>query len=183
MTTPLTATIVRIVTTTTEWMDDTKKDDPLDDDFDTLWPQTVEKHPHLKIAADKDVKKAVDSHKNVDVVLCRGTRGDQLKNIISNQSAGGAKVDFSVKPPTEEERKQQIAKGKRLPEYAAMDPTAMSWSWRHFLVVVRINTRYLARGSSSESGWVAQPSAPVTVLATVDRTVGFAEAQGEPNAS
>ncbi|WP_162907249.1 DUF4765 family protein [Allorhizocola rhizosphaerae] len=171
-----------IVTTTVEWEDE-KKTKPLEDNLDELWPQLLQTHSHLKITNDQDVKAAVDNHQDVDVVLCRGTRGPQLQNIVQQQSAGGATADANAKAPSEDERKQQIAKGQRLPEYAAKDPTKMSWSWRHHLVVVKINTRYLARGSSTESGWVAQPSAPVTVLATVDRTVGLPEPQGEPNAS
>jgi hypothetical protein len=171
-----------IVTTTAEWEDDAQTE-PLEDDLDRLWPQALKTHPHLKITDDKDVKTAVDNHQNIDVVLCRGTRGSQLQDIVREGSAGGVTMVATVKPPTEVERKQQISKGRRLPEYAAKDPTTMSWSWRHYLVAVKVNTQYLARGSSNESGWVAQPSAPVTVLATVNRTVGLAEPEGEPNAS
>lgn len=174
--------IPSIATTTTDW-EDKQKTKPLDDDLDKLWPDLVQAHSHLKITGYEAVKKAVENHENVDVVLCRGTRGTGLQNIIQQGSAGGAPVDVNAGAPTETERKEQISKGARLPEYAALEPTRMSWSWRHHLVVVKINTRYLARGSSVESGWVAYPSAPVTVLATVDRTVGLAEPQGEPNAS
>lgn len=113
-----------------------------------------------------------------DVVLWRGTPGKKAMAMHAKGSAGGVAVNESVGPPTRTATKQQVGGGRLLPEFSAAEadldrnnsPIGIGWSRGSWLAVVQINTRYLAQGSRSENGWVADPSAPVTVLATVDRT-------------
>ena len=82
--------------------------------------------------------------------------------------------------PDRESRQKQISKGGVLPEFTTS--TDLGFSFKHWLVVVRISAKYLDRASSTEQGWAALPEAPVHVLEVVDRTLGFTE-KGEPNAS
>ena len=113
-----------------------------------------------------------------DVVLWRGTPGKKAMAMHAKGSAGGVAVNESVGPPTRTATKQQVGGGRQLPEFSAAEadldrnnsPIGNNWSRGSWLAVVQINTRYLAQGSHPENGWVADPSAPVTVLATVDRT-------------
>ena len=102
------------------------------------------------------------------VVLWRGTSPDRALAMRAHGSAGGVPANAAVAAPSEEERLDQIAHGAALPEFSA-EGGQTSWSFGSAMVVVQVNTRYLARGSSAESGWVCFPNAPVTVLALIDR--------------
>lgn len=143
----------------------------LDDNFDdTIRDQLNQPTDDGAVAA------AVEAGSNIDVVLWRGTTGASVAAIQAASSAGGAAPQVNVAAPGLAVKKQQIAVGGATPEYTAS--RNLGFSFRHWLVVVRINTRYLARGSSSESGWICSPAAPVVVLNTVDRTLGLPEPQG-----
>jgi hypothetical protein len=154
------------------YMDDDDPTSLVDDNFDEtikgqLTPQT----------ADSDVEAAVTAGTNIDVVLWRSTTAASVAAIQAAGSAGGAAAEDDVAAPGHDVQQDQIAVGGVTPEYTASNEVT-GFSWRHWLVVVRINTRYLARGSGSESGWICSPAAPVEVLDTVDRTMGLPEPAG-----
>jgi hypothetical protein len=155
------------------YMDD---DDPtsklLDDNFDA----TI-KGKLTQPTADGTIKNAVTSGNHINAILWRSTTGASVAAIQAAGSAGGKAVQANVAAPDHAVQQNQIAVGGVVPEYtASRDVTG--FSWRHWLVVVRINTRYLARGSAAESGWICNSAAPVVVLDTVDRTMGLPEPAG-----
>lgn len=155
------------------YMDD---DDPTSELLDDNFDETIKDHL-TQPTADGTVAEAVEAGTNIDVVLWRSTTGASVAAIQAAGSAGGAAVQQDVAAPGHEVQQDQIAVGGVVPEYtASRDVTG--FSWRHWLVVIRINTRYLARGSGSESGWICSPAAPVVVLDTVDRTMGLPEPAG-----
>lgn len=155
------------------YMDD---DDPESDLIDDNFDDTI-KDQLTQPTADGTVEAAVTAGSNIDVILWRSTTGASVAAIQAAASAGGAAAQDDVAAPGHGAQQQQIAVGGVVPEYTA-SPDVTGFSWRHWLVVVRINTRYLARGSSSESGWVCSPAAPVEVLDTVNRTLGLPEPAG-----
>jgi len=153
---------------------------PDDDNLDSLLQGMVSKKTIPPLTTDSVVEQAVNNHSNTEVVLCRGSSLAWINLVAAKGSAGG-EPDVKTSVATSEAAKQQVGKGARLPEFAAAGGN-ISWSWRRGLVIVSINSRYLTRGSRSENGWVALPTAPLAVLAAIDRTVGFEEL-ALPNAS
>jgi hypothetical protein len=152
------------VTTGTDLWDDNNPDQGfLDDDFDTVIK------PQIGLpSSEAAVANAVNSGSNIDLTLWRGTTPVKAALIQANQSAGGVAPDPTVAAPNIAAAQQQIQQGGVLPEYTTNSEA--SWSAGSWLIVVTINSRYLTRGSVSEQGWVCDPSAPVVVNHTVDRT-------------
>ena len=122
---------------------------------------------------ESEVAEAVCQGLDVDVVLWRGTTAERVAHIEKNGSAGGIAPEYDTKPPGEASVRTQVAFGSSLPEFTT-NPN-LGFSFRHWLVVVFINSQYLAKGSGSEGGWVCNASAPVMVIEKVDRTLGFPE--------
>ena len=152
--------------------DDDPDSELLDDNFDEI----IKGNLHQP-TADGTVEEAVSNNTNINVVLWRSTTGSSVADIVANGSAGGAVAQVNVAAPGHQVQQDQIAVGGVAPEYTASSNVS-GFSWRHWMVVVRINTRYLTRGSGSESGWICSPAAPVVVLDTVDRTMGLPEPPG-----
>ena len=144
----------------------------IDDNFDEI------KVKLNQPTSDDEVEAAVEGNENTDVILWRGTSGSRSKTIVSAGSAGGAQVNAAVSRPSNDVAQQQIGIGRSdgFSEFTAK--TDLGFSFQHWLVVVKINSKYLTRGSSNEEGWVCANSAPVEVLDTVDRTLGFIESMG-----
>lgn len=152
--------------------DDDPNSEFLDDNFDEeIKPQLPQP------TADGTIQNAVNKGSDRDVILWRSTTGASVAKIKANKSAGGDSANASATIPTHEAKQKQISSGGKLPEYTASSDLT-GFSWQHWLVVVKINTKYLTRGSASESGWVCNPAAPVVVLNTVDRTLGLPEKKG-----
>lgn len=154
-------------------MDD---DDPTSELLDDNFDETI-KDKLIQPTADGTVEDAVKNGTNSDVILWRSTTGASVAAIQAAGSAGGAAAKVDAAAPGHEEQQDQIAVGGVVPEYTASRGVT-GFSWRHWLVVVRINSKYLARGSAAESGWICSPAAPVKVLDTVDRTLGLDEPPG-----
>jgi hypothetical protein len=127
------------------------------------------------------VKGLVRNRAEQDVVLWRGASPSMAQAIISNQSAGGATANADTTAVGEDTRKAQIGFGGMAPEFTS-NPELQGFSRDNWLVVVRINTKFLAQGSGSEDGWIAPHDAPLEVLAAVDRTRNKAP-NAKPNAS
>ncbi|MEM9450958.1 MAG: DUF4765 family protein [Cyanobacteria bacterium P01_E01_bin.6] len=144
----------------------------IDDNFDDTIKDQLNQP-----TADGTVEKAVQEGKNIEVILWRSTTGASVAAIQSANSAGGAAAQENVAAPGHEVQQNQIAVGGVVPEYTASQ-SVTGFSFKHWLVVVKINTKYLARGSGSESGWICSSAAPVKVLDTVDRTLGLPEPKG-----
>ena len=157
----------------TDYMDDNdRKSELLDDNFDE---EIKSKLPSP--TSDEKVEDYVKTGKEEGVILWRGTSGTSVAAIKAKLSAGGSAVNAEAKRPEREIAQKQISKGGVFPEYTASSDVT-GFSFRHWLVVVKINTKYLSRGSKSESGWVCDPAAPVEVLDTVDRTCDLPEPKG-----
>jgi hypothetical protein len=156
-----------------QYMDDNDSNSELlDDNFD----ETI-KNQLNQPTSDATVDGAVTAGSDLDVVLWRSTTGASVAAILAASSAGGEPADPNVQAPGIDVQQSQIAIGGVAPEFTA-SADVTGFSFRHWLVVVNINTRYLARGSGSESGWICSPHAPVVVLDTVDRTMGLPEPPG-----
>lgn len=148
----------------------------LDDDFDDVVAAQL-----TAPTAEATVKLAVEGGKDIPVILWRGTTGPSATEMAAFGCAKGTRKDTGTARPTEAQRKEQVAVGRAFPEFTTKKD--LSFSFKHYLVVVRVSAKYLARGSVTEQGWVCQPTAPVEVLEVVDRTLGFAENLQAVNAS
>ncbi|EEJ7903755.1 DUF4765 family protein [Salmonella enterica] len=119
-----------------------------------------------------------------EVVLCRGTIGPQAENIVSFKTAGGMEgADVDVLPVSVEIAREQVRSGRIVPEYTTDLSVADRFSREHYLIIVKVKTKYLTRGSVSESGWVMPKNTPVEPVGIIDRTYGNAENIGQANAS
>ncbi|MFF4283285.1 DUF4765 family protein [Streptomyces kronopolitis] len=167
----------RYITQAIEWMvDDDPTSEPIEDDFDSIVSEQKIPVP----TPDSDVQKIVSSGVNQQVTLWRGVKGFSAAEMERLGSAGGVPADPTVVSPGVGAARHQVAHGRSLPEFTS-DKHA-GWSFGNWLVVARVETRYLARGSKAEQGWICDPAAPITVLALVDRTMGQ-EARLTGNAS
>lgn len=101
-----------------------------------------------------------------DVVLLRGCSEAQLKNLAMQATAGGVEVNATIERPSEQDASDQVAEKIRLPEFTSHEGTSQAFGTNNFVIAIKINTRYLTQGSKSfESGWIANPSAPIELLA------------------
>ena len=140
----------------------------IDDNFDSDFKSQLTQPTN-----EATVAQAVDGGNNADVVLWRGTNGSRVANMEAQGSAGGLPPDANIAAPSPASAQTQIAFGNALPEFTTR--TDLGFSFRHWLAVVTVNTRYLTKGSGSEGGWVCNAAAPLTVVEKVDRTLGFPE--------
>lgn len=144
----------------------------LDDDFDEVIKTRLSRPESESV-----VEAAVTEGRAIDVILWRGTSGVCVRDMEVHKCASGTVCSPDVGRPTDAQAREQVGKGGKLPEFTTSNGLS-GYSFLHWLVVVRINTKYLARGSGSENGWVCLPEAPIDVLQTVDRTLGFLEEPG-----
>jgi hypothetical protein len=145
------------------------KSNILDDDFDdkikgSLTSPTSEETVTAKVKDEPEAK----------LILWRGTTGARVSDMKTYGCASGTIKDTTVGKPSQEQCKNQIAKGGVIPEFTTSAELS-GFSFLHWVVVVEIAAKYLAKGSGSENGWVCLPKAPLVVMETVDRTLGFEE--------
>jgi len=115
------------------------------------------------------------------VILARGCNSiEQLNNILKNSSAGGGSLNRSVTAPSEESAISDVAfegvpwkvsgakqaARRQVPriEFTTNVGVLRSFADRGGAIVVKIQKKYLAKGSGSEGGWISDVSAPVAVL-------------------
>ncbi|MFJ1746522.1 DUF4765 family protein [Streptomyces sp. NPDC088116] len=124
--------------------------------------------------SESAVKQAVDSGADTTVILYRGEIMQKIRRMVQNSSAGGAAPDGGTQPPSDEATAKQAHSGRLLPEFTTDPYIARQYSRQgpKGIIVVEINTRYLKKCSAPENGWAAEHSAPVKVLAVVDRSDG-----------
>lgn len=122
------------------------------------FPQpTANMHPKMKINPDEEY------------ILWRGTRAVGLAGMCLHQSAGGNQpANPSTSAPTEKEVKSQVGEQESFPEFTDDPNVAIRFSTNNQLVAVKIQGKYFAPGSVSESGWVVKREAPLEVLAWTD---------------
>ncbi|MEU3047919.1 DUF4765 family protein [Streptomyces sp. NPDC006984] len=147
------------------------------DDFDEYYRDRLPQPTPQRevVAAEAD---APDS----TVTLWRGTRIGVADAMARNGSASGDTASAETGRPAKQAVKDQVGSGGVLPEFTSNPGIAEGFSHNNALVVVDIQAKYLARGSHSEDGWIANRNAPVTVRAIVDRT-GNGSGGAQPNAS
>ncbi|OWY63823.1 hypothetical protein B7486_50785 [cyanobacterium TDX16] len=142
----------------------------IDDNFDDEYKSRL-----TQPTSESTVKSEVQKQSDTEVVLWRGTSTQRALAIESNSSAGGIAVNSQVTAPGRSDAQNQVARGGTFPEYTTDTGVASSFSFRRALVVISIQAKYLTRGSSSESGWIADSAAPIDVLQIVNRTLGLKE--------
>ncbi|WP_432011439.1 DUF4765 family protein [Streptomyces cucumeris] len=131
--------------------------------------------------SEEDVAAAVDQGADTTVTLWRGTSNAEAEAMVKNSSASGEPASADTPRPTREEARAQVGTGKgikdasgtvkKLREFTTERGVADSFSSYkdNSLVVADISARYLTKGSGSEGGWVANPTAPAKVRAVVVR--------------
>ncbi|MFJ3934607.1 MULTISPECIES: DUF4765 family protein [unclassified Streptomyces] len=147
------------------------------DDFDERYRETI-----LQPTEQKTVAEEVAKQSERTVTLWRGTRLEVAEAMARNGSASGDTPSVNATAPRKAAIKNQVARGGSLPEFTTNVGVAAGFSNKSALVVVDIKAKYLAQGSKTEAGWVANRDAPVTVRIIVDRT-GPGAAGARPNAS
>ncbi|MDQ1038518.1 hypothetical protein QFZ75_004934 [Streptomyces sp. V3I8] len=151
-------------TTKTDRDPDSDNYDSDDDNFDTV-------AAHLTPPTDySTVASLVEAQSEHGVYLWRGTSASTARSMMSKGSAGGRTADSNVTAPDRASSQAQVGHGGQLPEFTTDTGVAEGFSYKNVLVVVYIAAKYLSKGSSSESGWIADPKAPAQVVDTVDRT-------------
>ncbi|MFF0113760.1 eCIS core domain-containing protein [Streptomyces prasinus] len=158
--------------------------DPESDNYDSDEDNIDAVAPNLRRpTAYSTVLSLVAEGSAQEVVLWRGTTLSRALAMESNGSAGGAASNAGVAAPERTASRRQVGHGGRLPEFTAREGVAESFSTGGALVVVRIAAKYLTPGSSTEEGFVADPTAPLEVLDLVDRTRGAQTGRRIANAS
>ncbi|RYJ29061.1 hypothetical protein CU044_2154 [Streptomyces sp. L-9-10] len=137
------------------------------------------------LTSESAVAAAVAAGGETVVTLCRGEDMPKIRAMQQQSSAGGAASDSATPAPTAEQAAAQLARGRRYPEFTTSRYTARQFSRQgpRGVVVVRIKAKYLIKGSEPEDGWVALHSAPVEVIAVVDRSKGKSASGKAVNAS
>ncbi|MGV9271075.1 DUF4765 family protein [Kitasatospora sp. NPDC003701] len=169
--------VSRIKTGRTKLAEDDPNYDSDSDDFDEAYRGKLPKP-----TAQSEVAKAVASGSDRTVTLWRGTRLDIAESMARNGSVSGDPASATTARPSGATAAQQVGKGGVLPEFTTDPGVAEGFSHKNALVVIEVSAKYLARGSGSESGWVAGRTAPAKVKVIVDRTGGSGGGSG-PNAS
>jgi hypothetical protein len=159
----LAGAIVRYTGATTLPEEDDNYDDEADDFDENHMKDLPQPTPGSAVLA------LIESGSEEQVVLWRGASPEGAAAIVANSSAGGDPADAGAAPLGDRTRRDQVGYGGVAPEYTS-DPAVQGFSRDNWLIVVRISAKYLVKGSDTESGWIAPRSAPVEVLATVDRT-------------
>ncbi|WP_143658709.1 DUF4157 domain-containing protein [Streptomyces sp. IMTB 2501] len=138
------------------------------------------------LTSESAVEAAVAAGGETVVTLCRGDDMAKIRAMQQQGSAGGVASDPATPAPTVEQAEAQVTKGRRYPEFTTARYTARQFSRQgpRGVVVVRIKAKYLTKGSDApEDGWVALHSAPVEVIAVVDRSKGKAASGNAVNVS
>ncbi|MGW2541115.1 DUF4765 family protein [Kitasatospora sp. NPDC001574] len=169
--------VTRIRTGRTKLAEDDPNYDSDSDDFDEAYRSRIPKP-----TSQSEVAKAVASGADRTVVLWRGTGLKTAESMAKQGSVSGDPASAATARPSAATAAQQVGKGGVLPEFTTDPGVAEGFSHKNALVVVEISAKYLAKGSSSESGWVAGRTAPAKVRVIVDRT-GGSGGTGGPNAS
>lgn len=130
--------------------------------------------------SEGEVAHAVETRANTNVVLYRGALMEDINAMVAHGSAGGRPADANTAAPSRRQASDQVRHGRRHPEFSTDRYIGRQFSrgGGRGVVVVMINSYYLAKGSGSEDGWVALASAPITVLHVVDRSHGRPAASG-----
>lgn len=115
------------------------------DTFDDIKSKLTQPTKQTKITSIKD------GTRDEDIILWRGTTNAACTKMLMGKSVSGSS-DFTVTAPTKNEAQAQVAYGAKLPEFTTQIGVAEGFSIGRFLVVVRINTRYLTKGSGTEGG-------------------------------
>lgn len=124
------------------------------------------------------VKRAGDFGERL-VTLMRGTTEEEAWNIARYHTAGGS---------TEELHEILLGQGPQsslgFTEYTSNINSADAASRRHFLVVIKVQVKYINNNNVSHvNHWAIPDEAPVEVLAVVDRRFNFPEPSTPPNIS
>ncbi|MFE9725631.1 DUF4765 family protein [Streptomyces sp. NPDC005794] len=138
------------------------------------------------LTSESAVEAAVAADGETVVTLCRGDDMPKIRAMQQQSSAGGAASDSATPAPTVEQAELQVTKGRRYPEFSTSQYIARQFSRQgpRGVVVIRIKAKYLTKGSDApEDGWVALHSAPVEVIAVVDRSKGKTASGNAVNAS
>ena len=159
--------LARHETGPTERDPDSENYDSDGDNFDTVYESQLPQPTSEGIVATL-VRQQSEQH----VTLWRGTELPRAEAMEMNGSVGGGRPDKNASAPDLAASRDQVAYGRRLPEFTTRTGVAEGFSQKGALVVVSIAAKYLTRGSVSEQGWTALPSAPLRVLELVDRTQG-----------
>jgi uncharacterized protein DUF4157/uncharacterized protein DUF4765 len=144
--------------------DDDNYDSDADDFDENVFPLLPEPTPQ------ETVRELWNSGSDDIVTLWRGTTLAKANAMAAAGSAGGITADDNAPRPGYAQA--QIGVGGQLAEFTADRGVAEGYSYKSALVVVRVKASYLGKGSETESGWVLLGSAPVEVIAVVDRTRG-----------
>ena len=99
----------------------------------------------------------------------RGCTPEQLLAIISTDSAGGLLPNPETLQPKEEFVRLQVKGDKdkpegTLPEFSTSPQIAITYSTGSYIAVVKIELKYLLKGSVSEFGMACNPDAPVKLV-------------------
>ena len=116
------------------------------------------------------VANAVATHADVMVTLVRGSSTQTGQSAATNSSAGGETPNPSCGCPSESNAVSQVGGSQpgipqsKLPEFTCDPDLSVKWARRGGWLMVRINTKYLAKGDVGQQGWVCLPSAPVEAM-------------------
>ncbi|HBN7440428.1 TPA: cytotoxic necrotizing factor CNF2 [Escherichia coli] len=152
----------------------------INDDSSLLYPNATPKlpQPTPEMEIINYVKRAGNFGERV-VTLMRGTTEEEAWNIARYHTAGGS---------TEELNEILLGQGPQsslgFTEYTSNINSADAASRRHFLVVIKVQVKYINNNNVSHvNHWAIPDEAPVEVLAVVDRRFNFPEPSTPPNIS
>ncbi|MFD3911867.1 DUF4765 family protein [Streptomyces sp. NPDC058603] len=157
-----------------------------DSDFSSEDDLSAQEKQLPALTSESAVAAAVAAGGETVVTLCRGDDMPKIRAMQQQSSAGGAASDSATPAPTAEQAAAQYQRGRRYPEFTTSRYTARQYSRQgpRGIVVVRIKAKYLIKGADApEDGWVALHSAPVEVIAVVDRSKGKSASGKAVNAS
>lgn len=152
----------------------------INDDSSLLYPNSTPKlpQPTPEMEIVNYVKRAGNFGERL-VTLMRGTTEEEAWNIARYHTAGGS---------TEELHEILLGQGPQsslgFTEYTSNINSADAASRRHFLVVIKVQVKYINNNNVSHvNHWAIPDEAPVEVLAVVDRRFNFPEPSTPPNIS
>jgi hypothetical protein len=132
---------------------------------------------HLKKIFNKDMPSSTheyDPKFNTSFkTVYRGCTQSQLLSMLSQGSAGGATADKDTPAPSEKEASLQVGERVDLvhkPEFTTKFRVAEQFATNcgtedTYIIAVKIDNKYLTKGSITESGWICNESAPLEILA------------------
>ncbi len=116
------------------------------------------------------------------VILWRGCGARQLVQVILHNS-------FSLTPdqeallPSEEEARSQVAEQTNFPEFTEYPEVAERFGTNKFVAAFAVNSRYLAKGSLAENGFICRHDAPLQLVKWKEGRKLFSESEGAQQAS